>query len=220
MELMEPSDSLSLYKYTSGIGRYTANLPNNPLYLHSLPPAGYTGLEWFTDPFTNANNYLPSRPVRPIGENIIALVLLPRLSPEDEATLVVQPAHPGTALAPNYAYDSTSIGVSGSATNVNDQGMLDSKNQLPPVIQVTMVALDETSYKRFQGSSTSMPTSLTGTLSTLFQNAGDTENPSNPGFAQDLNSLKATLQGLKLNYRIFSTNVSVEGSKWSRAQTN
>jgi uncharacterized protein (TIGR02599 family) len=219
MELMEPSDSLSIYKYTSGIGKYTANVPNNTLYVSgpsNTPPSGFTGYEWFTDPFNNVNS-LPVQPVRPLAENIVALIFLPMLSKYDQTAGGYSPS----SLAPNYAYDSTGPGAAASyAITSQAAADLNSTNQLPPVVQVTMVAVDETSYKRFQGTSATAPSSLLVTSSSVFQTAGDTVNPANPGLAQDLKSVETNLQAYHLNYRVFSTNVSIEGSKWSRAQQN
>ena len=214
MEMMEPSDSLSVYQYTSGIGKYQSNAPNNPLYMSGTgAPAGYTGLEWFRAPFNNDYSALnwpnfSTRPVRPIGENIVALVLLPMLSQYDQAATPSHGAYSPSSLAPNYAYDSTS-------TSQSDPN-LDPKNQLPPVIQVTMVAVDEASYKRFQGTSATMPAALLVTSSTVFQTAG----PDNTGYTQDMQSLQDNLRANHLNYRVFSSNVSIEGAKWSRAQQN
>jgi uncharacterized protein (TIGR02599 family) len=213
MELMEPSDTFSLYQYTSGNGKYQPGVPNNSLYMSGTgAPAGYTGLEWFTAPFNNDYSglkwpKLPTGPVRPIGENIVALIILPMLSPYDQTAGGYTPS----SLAPQYAYDST---------NSNSDPNLDPKNQLPPVVQVTMVAVDETSYKRFQGASSTLPTALAVTSPSLFQSAGDTVNPGNPGYAQDLKTLQNNLQANHLNYRVFSSNVSIEGAKWSRAQKN
>jgi len=86
---------------------------------------------------------------------------------------------------------------------------------------VTMVAVDEASYKRFQGSSTTMPNLLVDSGGNpLFQQAGDLVNSSNPGYARDIQALQATLVKDKLNYRVFSTNVSLKAAKWSRDQTN
>ena len=213
MEMAEPSDSASIYKYTSGNGRYAPNLPNNPLYLTGSPPTDLstgtklTGYEWFSDPFSNANGYLSTRPVRPIGENIVALIVLPKLSPGDEASLQKAGSIPsvplGTSLSGTYGYDST-VG------NVNPN--LNWKNQLPPVVQVTMVAVDELSYKRFQGASTAMPANVPYTAGSLFTNASN--------YASDLAAMQTSLQNLHLNYRVFSSNVSIEGAKWSRAQKN
>ncbi len=209
MEMMEPSDSLSLYQYTSGNGKYQTNQPNNPLYMTGTgAPVGYTGMEWFTVPLGN------SSPKRAIADNVIALVILPKLTPSDEKE--VTPNYTDASLAPNYTYDSTSIGAASSGAAVDIEN-LDSKNQLPPVVQVTMVAVDEASYSRFYSNQTTPPDFGLGTL---FQNVGDTQNPANAGYAQDLNTLESTLQSKKLNYRVFTTNVSIKGAKWSRAQTN
>ena len=184
MEMMQPSETMTIYKYTSGI-------------------ANYKGTSWFTDGLaqTGASHVL--------AENIVALVLLPKLSPGDQAA----GNYTDGSLAPNYLYDSTGTNM----PTVSDPN-LDPINQLPPVITVTMVAVDETSYSRFQGMSTSMPAALGS--GTLFQSVGDTKNPSNAGFAQDLQTLEATLQTNRLNYRVFTTDVSIKAAKWSRAQTN
>lgn len=179
MELMEPSESLTLYSEEIAAGGN----------------ANYTGATWFTTPLATKS--------RVLAENIIALILLPKLSPQEDTT--------GTMLAPNYAYDSTSNGTNGSNKNYN------TKNQLPPVVQITMVALDEASFGRLQGNSATMP--ALG-LDALFSSAGDTQNPANAGYARDLQTLETTLRTLKLNYHIFTTNVSLKGAKWSREQTN
>jgi len=59
-----------------------------------------------------------------------------------------------------------------------------------------------------------MPASLG--LATLFQSVGDTVNPANPGYAQDMQTLQTNLQNSKLNYRVFTSNISIRGAKWSR----
>jgi len=172
MEYMEPSENLQVYANPG-----TAALPT-----------------WF--PAT-----LPSRATysHVLAENVIALILLPKLPPREDAS--------GTQLAPTYAYDSTLDGPNGADSNYN------TKNQLPPVVQVTMVAVEETSFSRFQGTSSAMP--ALG-LESLFRNAGDLHNPINPGYARDLETLKTILRANKINYRIFTTDVVLRGAKWSR----
>src|SRR5207249_4696774 len=90
MELMEPSDTLTLYTYTSGL---TGTTPKN---------STYTGSEWFKTPLG-----LPAatRPARALAENIVALVILPKLSLADQAAGV--PPYTDASLAPAYLYDST-----------------------------------------------------------------------------------------------------------------
>jgi len=185
MELVEPAESLSLYKYTNG----------NP---------GYNLTQWFTDPLALSGT---SRPVQARAENILALVILPKLTPQEDPT--------GTALAPGYTYDSTSTGAAAYLTGTA-AAAVNSKNQIPPVVQVTMVALDEASFNRFQRGSSVKPTNLG--LENLFSQPGDLVDSNNPGFAQDLKTLTDTLQKNKLHYRVFTTNVSIKTAKWSREQ--
>ncbi len=184
MELMQPSESLSIYSYTSGNGSYKATT-------------------WFTDALAQKwGSHV-------LAENIVALVLLPKLSPSDQSA----GGFTDSSLAPYYTYDSTGTNM----TTLSDK-KLDPVNQLPPVITVTMVAVAEASYNRLQGASTTMLAGLG--LATLFQSAGDTKNPANPGYAQDLRTLTTNLQNSRLDYRVFTSDVSLKGAKWSRAQTN
>ena len=180
MEMMEPSQSLTLYTKTSG-------------------SSSYVGQEWFTTPLNSS-----TVPKRALAENIVALIILPKLTPNDQLagnpTLGIN-QYDDTSLAPAYLYDST-------ATKADNY--LNSKNQLPPVVQVTMVAVDETSFNRFQKDSTDLPTALFG--SSTFTNAQN--------YATELQQLQTNLQTYKINYRVFTTNVSIKGAKWSRVQTN
>src|SRR5690606_457962 len=87
-----------------------------------------------------------------IAENIIALVILPRLSEHElEANTMLKSmptAERNSALAPNYFYHSAENGAGGSGGQSGLQAVLNSKHQLPPVLQVTMVAVDESSAQR------------------------------------------------------------------------
>ena len=189
MELVESAENLALYKYTGSSG------------------SSYTATTWFNDPLQ-----YPTPPVQVRAENIVALFILPKLSPNDEQALF--PNLPGNAvgtkLAPNYAYDSTSTGQAANTTYTTiQQGGVNSRNQLPPVIQVTMVAVDEPSYKRFQ-TGTSMPAFYDGAHA--FTDATQ--------YSTDLQALQRTLVADKLNFHVFTTNVSVKAAKWSRNQQN
>ena len=168
MELMQPSESMTLYSLTSG-------------------NATYDGKEWFTDAIAEA-----SPPVHVLAENVIALVLLPKLTPEEDST--------GTLLSPSYTYDST---VKRATAAIN------SKNQLPPVVQITMVAIDETSANRLTAADN---TALQTKLGEIFTDASQ--------YKTDLATLEQYLVDKRINYRIFTTNVSIKGAKWSREQVN
>ena len=189
MELMEASELFSVYQNAIDAGGN----------------ADYVGREWFSKPF-NQN----PRPTRVLAENVVALVVLPKLTPYDQAA----GKYADGAIAPSYLYDSTGTNMATLADK-----NLNPRHQLPPVIQVTMIAVDEASFSRLQKANVSMP--ALG-LSTLFTSVGDTADPSKSGYAKDLQTLQTTMQATKpaLTYRVFSTNVSIKGAKWSREQSN
>jgi uncharacterized protein (TIGR02599 family) len=179
MELMEPSEDLAIYKYTSGksgSGNYSKSWD-------------YTGKEWFQDSLARTD---PVR-VRPIAENIILLGLLPMVAPRDAE----QPhggAEDGTStdIAPNYSYDSS---VVGSAS-------ISSLNQLPPLVQVFMIAVEEKSFARYLdahgGGEGGMPElGLNGILT----DATFTTRKA------DIERVVKTLQDNKIDYRMFSSAV-------------
>lgn len=182
LEMLRPADELQIY---------------NP---DAQDPA-WRG--WFTGALTGT-----SRPVRVLSENIVALVLLPKLSKteRDQRLGLGKPM-----LAPDYVYDSTQTNSSDPEVNP--------KNQLPPIMQVTMVAIDEISASRLADrSGTSAPDLIPNTL---FQDAAKLEDDAGtatPGDG-DLSELEKTLVEARVTYRIFTGNVSIHGAKWSRAQT-
>jgi uncharacterized protein (TIGR02599 family) len=164
-EMMEPSESLSLYKYTG----------------NSAASKTYKDKTWFTDALNK-----PNRSSRVLAENIVALIFRP-----------LEPATPPNTdpidltKDTNYTYD-----TAGSVANI--------RNQLPPYIEVTMVAIDEVSARRLENGATPPDLGLTG----LFQTASSYE--------ADLETLRTNLTDRKINYRIFTANVSIQGAKWSR----
>ncbi len=196
MELMEPSDQLSIYSYTSGTDS------------SGLKAYNYNGNEWFTNSMLSAD-----RPVRVLAENIIALILIPKLSSQEDPT--------GAKLAPAYLYNSGTTGAAAGLTGTA-AAAVDSKNQLPPIMQVTMVAVDDASFSRFLKGNTAAPSALflDGGGHPLFQSVGDMVDSANPGYAQDLNTLQKNLRAKRINYRVFTSDVSIKAAKWSRLMTN
>ena len=176
MELMQPSNSLSIYNYTSG------------------KAATYTAKDWFTAalptsavaPIAGATPLL----VHALADNVIALVVLPRLSKKDETST-------GKTLSKDYSYDSTST---------NTDADINPKSQLPPIVQVTLVAIDENSAARMANGVT--PPALDATLDAIFLDSTK--------FDADLVTLQKSLTDQRISYRVFTSNVSIRGAKWSR----
>lgn len=185
-EFMQPANDLTIYTYTSGTD--SSGKPKN---------LTYSGNEWFT---SGLNQSLATRPVHVLADNIIALIITPKLSSREDPT--------GAALAPTYSYDSTS---SSSVAALNP------KNQLPPVVQVTMVAMDESSANRLTEQEY---TEIRAKVSGLFQDSSKYKDDLELDGNGATESLEATLARLRVNYQVFTANVIIKGAKWSREQIN
>ncbi len=186
-EMIQPSSGLTIYNYTSGLD--ANNKPKNE---------SYVGKEWFTDALTRTGT---DRPVHILAENVIALVLLPRLASAEDPT--------GTGLSPKYVYDST---IKGADPKFNPNGAdpkFNYSNQLPPIIQVTMVVIDENSAKRLEQGA-AIPPALN--MDDLFKDADQ--------YQDNLNTLEKRLIDNHVQYRVFTTNVQIKGAKWSKDQVN
>jgi len=180
MEFREPANALRVFSKTSG-------------------DPGYDEKDWFTESLTDPEE----GPVytRVLAENVIAMVLLPKLSSR-EAITELDP----WGLAPEYLYDSATRGQDTLAT----VPLLNSKHQLPPIVEVVMVALDEESARRLNEISNNDPIRFLG-LDNLFQDASKLYD----GDPSDLAQLEAQLNTHGLTYRVFSTEVLIKAAKWS-----
>ena len=186
-EMRQPADELAIYTYTSGTDSSGQS-----------KALTYAGKDWFLTPLSSSKP-----PVQFLAENVVAMIVLPQLAEADQTNYGLTPA----SLAPRYLYDS-----SGDGQKLVD-ALLGSKNQLPPVVSVMIVAVDEASFSRFQGSSTTMPASLG--LANLFQTVGDTLDATQAGYARDLQTLETNLRTNHINYHIFTAKIAIPGSKWS-----
>jgi uncharacterized protein (TIGR02599 family) len=118
---------------------------------------------------------------RVMAENVIALIVLPKKNSNN------------TSLSTSYFYDSTTTSY-----------LADRSYLLPPLLQVTLVAIDEDSAQRLRSTyGDSQPPLIP---SGAFQDIQNYEN--------DLKQLESALNGVnggpKLNYRIFTTTVSTK----------
>ena len=183
MEFSQPTENFSVYQSTSGVSGTTPK------------SATYKGTDWFKNDM-NTTTVLK----RIVAENVVALIITPRLAKAEELPLQSNATH--SPLAPLYSYDST---------GTNAIAQLNPRSQLPPVVQLTMIALDEKSAEKLDLDSTKADV-LEIVKSKLFT---DTRN-----LIADLATLEATLGKRHLRYRIFTTNIHIRAAKWSREQTN
>jgi uncharacterized protein (TIGR02599 family) len=174
---------------------------------------------------------------RVLAENVIALVLLPKLSPREDSPTG---KGDGVSLAPQYNYNSR---VPRSATDdvawsgadppfpgdtftthppapgpgLPPQSVNASRHhQLPPLMRVVMVVLDEASATRLQGDSITPPAVLDFSGAGLFRNAAALE--ADLRAVEDICNAESgnlTKNTTRLTYRIFSTEIMMREAKWS-----
>jgi uncharacterized protein (TIGR02599 family) len=144
---------------------------------------------------------------RPVAENILALVISPQLETTGNTSSAPY------SIAPQYLYDSTLVTNPGaSASSTNPQG---TQHLLPPILKVTMIALDEKSGEFLSRSeNNTMRGEVLTAVAGKFQNAAEFTTdldgtPEQPGV------LEALLLEKKLNYRVFTTTIALKQARWS-----
>jgi len=129
--------------------------------------------------------------LNPLAENILTLIISPRdtLSNAGDSR-----GETYSLIAPGYSYDSNDPSEDFEAFS----------QQVPPLIRLTVIAIDEETAARFD-SGASLPPELD--LSSYFQR---TEN-----FDADLKEISEAFGDSNINYKVFSTVVMLRSSKWS-----
>jgi len=139
--------------------------------------------------------------LNPLAENIIALVVSPRDSLEDPNASRGQAF---SQIAPNFGYDSNVQEGGGAGGDVFSAYA----QQVPPLVRVTLVAIDETSAVRNENGQ-SMPAAIDTAMQGLFV---QTEN-----YTRDVETLSQRLNadGSNVNHKVFSSLVMLRSAKFS-----
>lgn len=166
-------------------------------------------LRIYDTPLTLANRFnwfrdsLSANPVlaRPVAENIVALVIWPRAAEE-----LVNDSSSSDSVPPlttDFGYDTKEY-LAGGSTRATL-----SRNQLPPQVQITLVALDEVSAERLER----LPESEKGLLAPgqLFTSSAPASS-----LKDDLDTLVDFLNSKGLRYHVFTTSVTIRQAKFSK----
>tara|TARA_R110000850_G_scaffold17996_22_gene54650 strand:- start:1928 stop:2980 length:1053 start_codon:yes stop_codon:yes gene_type:complete len=146
--------------------------------------------EWFKQGLTGVGTGDFESHLNPIAENIVTLIVLPRDSLEASSG-GRDDTH--SEIAPDYEYNS------------NDVANKDIAQQVPPLVRVTMVAIDEISAIRLADGG-QRPEIVP---KDLFQSSRD--------YKKDIDTLSAKLNEERINHKIFSSMVMLRSAKWSDA---
>ncbi|MEO7318912.1 MAG: prepilin-type N-terminal cleavage/methylation domain-containing protein [Chthoniobacteraceae bacterium] len=181
MELREPAQRLGVYNYTSG-------------------KPDYAGFEWFRTPLDDR------RLVRPVVENVAALIILPKLTAQETERL-----NPGATeedrdafLAPKLFYHSA------AKTPPNTEPARNMRNRLPATVEITMISLDATTVARLYGPHALDPLNLRDAFHDARQLRAELQrDPVQP----DRDSLERRLIASRARYRLFTATVPIRAAQ-------
>ncbi len=180
IELREPAERMSLYAFTS----------NDP---------AYRGFDWFQAPLTER------RFCRTISPNIAVLLLLPKLPAVVSERIEPKFERPArdALLAPEYYY------TSAEDPEKIRRPELKTRHRLPPLIEVTMVALDDATVSRWYSADNLDPFSLDGQFVKASRFGRELYmDPARSGS----DSLEARLISMRARFRIFTTTVALRSA--------
>lgn len=130
--------------------------------------------------------------LNPLAENIVTLVIAPRDTIE---TADGNRKETYSEIAPNYFFDSNTIEKKYS-------------QQVPPLVRLTMVAIDETNAVQLQAQAgDGFPNEIVTALNGLFVRTADYE--------ADVLKLVDALNQESINHKVFSSLVMLRSAKWS-----
>jgi len=151
--------------------------------LRIYDPAATSSFDWFLDPLSQATPR-----ARVLAENVVALVILPNEAEGDEA-----------ALCPDFEYNSRTQKL---WTTEQPKSL----NQLPPALKVVMIAIDEASARRLQGTS-DQPPDLGFSYDSVFQKAANLD--------ADIKTVEEAFAARNIRYHVFQTVIPLRSSRWS-----
>jgi len=132
-----------------------------------------------------------------LAENILALIVLPRLSEADAARLGAGADY----LSADYRYDTR-------AWSPGDESLPHRRayNQLPPMVRLLLVAVSEEAMQRLEAGNTPP-------FAAFFQEEELFTRPLR--YEADVEKLRAELTRLRLDYRFFQAEIALAEAKWS-----
>ena len=195
---IEPRHRYRLFEYRPPAEAFTAggqSYQGNTIYVN---PDG-----WYQDDVDLVS--------RPIADNIILLMISPQVS--EEATAARQPPNNVPYwIAPQYRYNSldpdNSTSTIAPVTVDPDTSRLNQGTQhlMPPLLKVTMVALDEASAQRWNEDNNNTAVDILQQANAPFTNVAN--------YDDDLERLQDYLNDQRLNYRVFTSTVGIRSAKW------
>lgn len=149
--------------------------------------------EWFHQGMSNVGEGDFGQHLNPLAENILTLIISPRDSIVDSVEGRDETA---SEIAPQYLYNS------------NDIDSIATAQQVPPLVRVTMIAIDEASAIRVENG-TSPPSEIHSLVESPLR---QTEN-----YEEDIKKIVDSLEEARISHKVFSSMVLLRSAKWSES---
>ncbi|MBP7948449.1 MAG: Verru_Chthon cassette protein C [Verrucomicrobiales bacterium] len=210
MEFRQPSENLRVF--TLNLGDEMKTKDQKTLFSWFNGTNIKFCVNCIPDNYTGGTAIKLDRTNQVLGENILALVILPCDTvdnKQDRARIAAKGLYlPGIG----YVYDSQGWRYKGTGNKL----IKESQNVLPPMLDVTMIAVDESDFSRY------MRKKGLNTEPGLLKSGGGGQLFSDPTrYDEDLESLKKSLSGTNsadIQYRIFRATIRLREAKWSEYQ--
>jgi uncharacterized protein (TIGR02599 family) len=257
MEVVQPAETVSLYNnvwYTQPGGlteKNKANFQAKPTETGVFKDPYTSATDWIKVAIGKMKPTLGVKKdySRALADNIVAMIVVPKLPASERKNAGAQNERLDD-ISKDYEYDTRPQIVYDASSEAQYAGRVTEKSfvkgtaqidtllgqdsvelrqyaQLPPILQVTLVAIDEDSAAKLEssverpeeGPASHWAEGLFKTISTEDKFIDELGKPSNP----DVDSLLGRLIGKdksiklpKMNYRIFTTDVVMRSAKWSK----
>lgn len=146
-------------------------------------------LKVYSQQGTDVRSWIDEMEQVPLADNIVWMAIWPRLSPVQDPV--------GDKITEDYTYNSR------KGADTTPQPI--TAHQLPPTVQVTMIAIDERTAERFAPNV--LPAEIVNSYADTLANVRDYE--------QDIETISTKLNDARINFRIFTTSVQLRESRWS-----
>lgn len=181
---LQPTEDLSVFNKPARTSNQTESAYRAAIQQY------WNAAAWLT-PISDSD----SKPaVTPLIDNVIALIVWPRLSSAEDAT--------GQELTTDYSYN--------SQDNAMTIPQPITANQLPPVVDITMIVISEASAARLDRGSSTAPQEIESALAGKFTQVEK--------YQDDIAQVSKALSDNGIEFKIFSTALPLRESKWSRSQ--
>jgi uncharacterized protein (TIGR02599 family) len=197
MQAMEPTENFSVFRCLQEVAG-TGAVADTTLWINNTT----TGPSPSPIQNTTSGPTAGSPFVAPLADNVIALIIWPRASPQADPN--------GTLLVPQssfaYQYDSQSAVAPTTKDGITYTQPI-SADQLPPVLQVSMIVMDEASAVRLNSTAAAAPAVIENALHSRFVDVRQ--------YSTDMSAVVSALSLAHVSFQVFDATVAMRESKWS-----